>query len=301
MDSLKSLMDKREYELIIKLTDNSEEMNDLFYRISAFLAIGKGLDALDVIKTKRSVLEGNLAILMKIHIEILCLLGLFDEAYKELEYYQGKPYVSQETEEILNKLPEYIRLEEKKTYSFKKMDDEQIKNLLHSDEINDVIGALDVIREKDLSIFMNDIKWLLTRYQSQSVRTLTLLLLIDKKYDAVVNFNHLGKIISLNPSTLKPPFIGEEFNLFVKKIQTSYKNTSLGETAVQLVSTHILYIYPNEIPYYDENFFEALYEVSCEYLKVDHPSLSDRLKEKKLDTDEVQKWISLLNESLENF
>ena len=72
MDSLKSLMDKRQYDLVIKLTENSEDMTYLFYRISALLATGRGEEALSVIKKNREILQGDLSLLMKVHIEILC-------------------------------------------------------------------------------------------------------------------------------------------------------------------------------------------------------------------------------------
>ena len=90
MDSLKSLMDKRQYDLVIKLTEDSQDMNYLFYRISALLATGKGEEALSVIKKNREILQGDLPLLMKIHIEILCLLNNFDEAYEEVKQIFGQ-------------------------------------------------------------------------------------------------------------------------------------------------------------------------------------------------------------------
>ena len=46
MDSLKSLLDNKQYELVLKLTETSQSSNDLFYRISAFIFLGKYEDAL---------------------------------------------------------------------------------------------------------------------------------------------------------------------------------------------------------------------------------------------------------------
>ena len=111
MDSLKSLMDKKQYELVLKITENSQDSLSLFYRLSALLAVNRINDALALIKDKRSILIAKPAILMKIHIEILCLLGRFDEAYEELNYYKELPYENQQTEELLNYLPKYIREE----------------------------------------------------------------------------------------------------------------------------------------------------------------------------------------------
>ena len=98
MDSLKTLMDKKQYDLVIKITENSEDSLSLFYRLSALLAVSRINDALALIKEKRQVLLTKPAILMKIHIEILCLLGKFDEAYEELNYYKELPYENQQTE-----------------------------------------------------------------------------------------------------------------------------------------------------------------------------------------------------------
>ena len=50
MDSLKGLIDSRDYELVIKLTENSKNGSDLFYRIAAFTCLGKYEEALKVIK-----------------------------------------------------------------------------------------------------------------------------------------------------------------------------------------------------------------------------------------------------------
>ena len=113
MDSLKTLMDQKNYDLVIKLTENSNDAISLFYRLSALLAVGKSEDALNLIKSKRLIMQKRLALLIKFHIEILCLLKRFDEAYDELKYYEELPYESQEVEEVIRSMPAYIRNEEK--------------------------------------------------------------------------------------------------------------------------------------------------------------------------------------------
>ena len=50
MDSLKSLIDQKNYDLVIKLTETSTSSTDLFYRISAFICLGKYEEALFVIQ-----------------------------------------------------------------------------------------------------------------------------------------------------------------------------------------------------------------------------------------------------------
>ena len=236
MDNLKSLMDKKQYDLVIKLTENSTDRTYLFYRISAFLALGKADECLQVIENNREELEKDLSILVKIHIEILCIVGRFEDAYKELERYKNLPYVSQQVEELLNELPKYIRDEERKAFSGREMSEEQVKKLLHSSEMNDVIIALDLVRERDINKYLEDLKWLMVNHSLQSIRSFSLFVLVQKKVDGVFKFKHIDKIIEVNPKELIPPFVGEPFNSLVKRLSVEFNNPSVGENAIQILS-----------------------------------------------------------------
>ena len=108
MDSLKSLIDQKNYDLVIKLTETSTSSNDLFYRISAFICLGKYEEALYVIQDNQKTLEINLASLINAHINLLCALNRFDQAYTTLDYYANLPYQSQVVEELLQKISPYV-------------------------------------------------------------------------------------------------------------------------------------------------------------------------------------------------
>ena len=301
MDSLKSLMDKKEYDLVIKLTENATDRTHLFYRISAFLALGKPDESLEVIKNNREELEKDLAILLRIHIEILCIVGRFDEAYEELERYKNLPYVSQQVEELLASMPKYIREEERKMNSGKEMGDEQVKKLLRSSEMNDVIIGLDIVRERDVLKYLEDLKWLMINHHLQSIRSFSLFVLVQKKYDGVLKFKHIDKVIDVNPSLLTPPFVGEPFNGLVKRMSVEFNDPTVSENAIQILSTHIMFIYPEDIAYENDEIIEALYQVSSTYLQSKKEDLKDRCFEKNLDVERVQQLIDEINFSLENF
>ena len=301
MDSLKSLMDKRQYELVLKLTENSIDPTYLFYRISALLALGKPQESLKCIEDNRVLLQKDLSILIKVHIEILCLLGMFDKAYEEMKYYQNLPYASQVVEELLAKLPEYIRSEEKKAYSSHEMDDAQIRNLTRSKDLNDVIIALDLIKERDVNKFLDDIKWLMVSHSAQSIRSFSLFVLVQKKVSGVFNFKHIDKIIEVKPTELEPPFMGEWFNGLVRKLTLELNDPSLSENAIQILSSHLMFIYPDTIDYTDEEIIEALYQISGTYLQSKKQDLNERCKDKNLSIERVQQLIDKINFSLENF
>ena len=302
MDSLKSLMDRREYDLVIKLTENSQDINYLFYRISAFLATGKGESALQVIKDNRQILQGDLSLLMKIHIEILCLLGKFDEAYDELKYYENLPYVSQKVEELLKSLPAYIRAEEKKTYSNKTLDDEGLKERLCSNEQNVVLPALDMVRDRNIDNFMPELQKVLVKFPKQAIRSLALLLLVQKQVNKEVEFNHMGTIMKVNPSKLEPPFIGNEFNDFVRVLQQELKDPALNENAIQILSSYIIYTYPIKLELNYGLLIEALREISQQYLQSkNETSLEDRCKQKGLSLEETKELIQRIKYCVEDF
>ena len=301
MDSLKSLMDKRQYDLVLKLTENSIDPTYLFYRISALLALGRPQESLKCIEDNRMLLQKDLSILIKVHIEILCLLGMFDKAYEEMKYYQNLPYASQVVEELLAKLPEYIRAEEKKAYSGHEMNDDQIKNLTHSKDLNDVIIALDLIKERDINKFLQDIKWLMINHSSQSIRSFSLFVLVQKKVSGVFDFKHVDEIIQVKPAELDPPFMGEWFNNLVKKLSMELNDPSLSENAIQILSSHIMFIYPDKIDNSEDEIIEALYQISGTYLQSKKDSLEDRCAAKNLSIERVQELIDKINYSLENF
>lgn len=302
MDNLKTLMDKGEYELVIKLTESSNDTTSLFYRVAACVGSGKPQMALDCIEKNRKLLESDLAVLIKFHIETLCIVGQFDKAYQELEYYKNLPYASQEVEELLRDIPEYIRNEEKKTFGSKNMSEEQIKELLKSDDYNNVLIGLDIIRDKNYLDYIKDIKNVLVNYPRQSIRSFALLLLVQKEYDKEVEFSHIGEIIKVVPSELEPPFVGSCFNDLVKQIQLSFKNTTLVETAINALSTHLMYIYPEKISADMDTVCVALRCVACEYTStLDESSLEEICNAQGLDIEEVKKLIKSIKESLSNF
>ena len=302
MDSLKTLMDRHDYDLVIKLTENSQDINYLFYRISAFLAIGKGEQALSVIKNNRKILESDLSLLMKIHIEILCLLGKFDEAYDELKYYENLPYVSQQVEELLHDLPKFIREEEKKTVSSRHISVEALQERLLSKDQNTVLPAIDMVRERELTPFMGQMEHLLIAFPKQSLRSLALLVMVQKKVDKDVTFNHMGKLISVNPSKLEPPFVGDGFNRFLRELQNELKDPALNENAVQILSSYIIYTYPVKLEVGYDVLIEALRAISSEYLRVeDKISLEERCQNKGIDPKEVSELIQRIKECVDDF
>lgn len=302
MDNLKTLMDKRHYELVIKLTENATDATTLFYRISAQLGSGKAEDALNCITANQKTLESNMSLLIKAHLEVLCLLSRFDEAFGVLDYYKNRPYVSQEVEELLRDMPKMIRLEEQKHNSMRFIKDEDLIKKFESQDPDDILMVIDIVRERDINKFLNYIQNIMINFPKQSIRSLMLLLLVQKQIDRPFSFNHIGEIITVNPSRIEPPFVGDTFNQIIKELELAYRNPVLSENAISILSTHLIYIYPQSTNIDTQVLIEALYQIANEYLNNDvKSSLESRCKDKNIDASEVNSLILEIKKSLDNF
>ena len=304
MDSLKTLMDKKQYDLVLKLTENSQDSLALFYRLSAMLATGRSEDALKLIKDKRQILLAKPGVLMKIHIELLCLLGKFDEAYSELRYYQELPYENQETEELLNSLPKYIREEEIKVYKRQEVGQDELRKKLLSKNDVDVLSALDAVRGQSLESFLLPIINILKNYPKQLVRTFALLLLVAKKYDKKVEFLHGDKLIEVIPSELDEPFIipglgniDDLSSLF----QNEYHDPSLSQNAINVLSSYMVYIYPNKVNYSKEELLVIFGYIAKELLQNKDNDLDKLCEKHGLDKQEIKEEVNKIKAHLEDF
>ena len=304
MDSLKSLMEKKSYDLVIKLTENSVDSLSLFYRISALLAVGQSQEALNVINTKQKILQDRLSILIKIHIEILCLLGRYDEAYTELKYYENLPYESQEVEEILRAMPDYIRKEEKASYAHANMSEDELMSKLMSKNDEEVLAALDALKNQKLDQYLLPIFKIIRSYPKQVVRTFALLLLVNDKYDKEVQFLHFDELKTVVPSSLEEPFAVKGFknlNELSYAFQSLYHDPSVVMNAMQIVSSYLLYVYPRKLDMDADEVLVVFGFLAKKLLQANIDDLEEICEAKGLDYTQIEQAINEINEDLKNF
>jgi hypothetical protein len=141
----------------------------------------------------------------------------------------------------------------------------------------------------------------MVNHNLQSIRSFSLFVLVQKKVDGMFRFKSIDKIIEVNPSLLTPPFVGEPFNTIVKRLSVEIKDPAISENAIQILSTHIMFIYPDEIKYSEDEVIEALSQISSKYLHSKIEDLKDRCFDKNLDVERVQQLIDEITFSLENF
>lgn len=301
MDNLKSLLDSKQYDLVLKLTETSTSSNDLFYRISAFIFLGKYEDALYVIQDHQEILESNLPALINAHINLLCVLGRFEQAYTVLDYYNNLPYQSQVVEEILRKMPKIIEAEEKKQTTYKFYSDEEIEQMLRSDKFEDVLLALDTIKNRDILSFLPILKELLVSNSKEVIKSYILMMLVKKEVDRDLVIVKKGKEIKVNPKHLIPPFIGEIFDGVVKGFDKEFKDSTLSQIATQLFSQYTIYIYPEEYPYSVKEYLAAFYLLAKDYASSMNSDLSSLIFMNELDLEKINKIKEEIDKMLEEF
>ena len=304
MDSLKTLMDQKNYNLVIKLTENSNDAISLFYRLSALLAVGQSEDALNLIKNKRLIMQKKLALLIKFHIEILCLLKRFDEAYDKLKYYEELPYESQEVEEVLRAMPAYIRNEEKSVY-VPPIDEDEIREKLIKGNDGEILAALD--RIKTLSNFTSFLIGVLKVAQShprQVIRSIALLTLVYKKYDKEVKFLHHDQVITVIPAELDDPFIIPGYSSleeFSYALQSAYHDPSIADNALNIMSSYLLYNYPDKLDLTADESLVVFGYIAKKLLRNNIDDLEKVCESKGLDYSKVVKRMQEVEEDLANF
>ena len=302
MDTLKSLMDKHEYELVIKLTEKSGDVDSIFYRISALLAIGQGEKALACLKEHHIELHKNLLLLIKVHIDLLLILGRFDEAYDELDYYKNLPYESQQVEELLSSMVGHIREEERAQYGKKSIPDDEIKSRLKNNDKGTAMSGLEMAGNRGVEPFIKEIQYLMLNNPSQAIRSFALMLLVQKKWEKEVEFKSKDSIIKVIPANTKAPFIGEPFNRLSKRMISEFKNPTISDNAISIFSSYIIDIYPNEVTEEDDYLIASLYLLSCDCLQIkDAPSIEEYCDTHKLDESKVKELYNRFAEMIQNF
>lgn len=302
MDTLKTLMDKRQFDLIIKLTEKSVDAESIFYRISALLGVGQGEKALTCLKEHHTELHKNLFLLIKVHIELLIILGRFDEAYAELDYYKNLPYESQQVEELLSSMVGHIRAEERKQFQKPGLTDDEISSRLRSNDKTAVMSALDLAGSRGVDKFLNDIQFAMVNNPIRYVRSLALMLLVQKGISKDFQFKNDDEIITVNPSKINPPFTNDKFGRICKRMAIEFKNPSISDNATEIFSAYIIDIYPEEVEDDDDVIIAALYLISCDCLQIkDIPTFDEYCAKHNLEEVNVYQLYNKFAAIIKNF
>lgn len=303
MDSFDTLLSKKQYDLIIKATENTTDSEALYYRIIAFASLCKFDEAINVINLNKKLLqEKSLKTLITLHIDILLLDNRFDEAYRAYDYYRELPYHSQEVEEITNAIPSKIQAAIKKSYSSFKdaLSDDEIKKMLKSKDMNEVITGIDAIKDKNYLSFLNEIKDILVNFPKQSIRSFALMFLVERKHSSEVSFLSFNGMMNVVPNTLIPPFAEGDFERIQRKLTHGEKDTTLIENSIHILSSVLIYIFPHKINETDDIIIAAIHFLAKKAL-LQQTDIKTFAKERNISFEELNNCVISLQTYLDNF
>ena len=256
------------------------------------MILGKELDAINFINSNLDSLFKTYPLkTMNAHFELLLKNKLYKDAYKALDIYENKPYVSQEVEEFMRDMKIRISEAEHPTQKAISGIDEVIEVLEKSTSNAELARVLFSLKEYNFSMYKDALMKVTSNVNVHpSLRTYALIVMVENHLDQDVNFIQ-GKLMkSVNPSKLTPPFVNKAHQELVKLIHNhSMNDITLESTANQLLSYYTMDIYPEMIK--EENIeldAKAFVALAKQYLS----SPSEMEEEVKTRKEEIEKVIN---------
>lgn len=273
------------YQQIINKLKDTKNNDELFILLNAYINEKLYEDAIKLIENNSQLVKEKPLHIIKLHIELLLSLELFDEASIAYKKYLELPYISQEVEEYLKEIPSLIEerkdVNKNKTYTIDEID-EILTTHYDQGKIMDVLFSLD---NYNILKLLTPIEiFLLRKDVHPSLRTYALISLVSNNISSPVQILKDGKKITVVPNKLKPPFCDDNFRKVIKYIESElYKDPSVQQIAFQLLNNYVLDCYPDDVLNdVDLNeFCLALTSLAKDYLSIANDDVTnDQLKQK---------------------
>ena len=273
------------YQQIINKLKDTKNNDELFILLNAYINEKLYEDAIKLIENNSQLVKEKPLHIIKLHIELLLSLELFDEASIAYKKYLELPYISQEVEEYLKEIPSLIEerkdVNKNKTYTIDEID-EILTSHYDQGKIMDVLFSLD---NYNILKLLTPIEiFLLRKDVHPNLRTYALISLVSNNISSPVQILKDGNKITVVPNKLKPPFCDNNFRKVIKYIESElYKDPSIQQIAFQLLNNYVLDCYPDDVLNdVDLNeFCLALTSLAKDYLSIANDDVTnDQLKQK---------------------
>ncbi len=293
MDSFRTLIEKKQFQLVADLTKACRDAQTATFRIAALVGLGRLEEALDLIAKFRGDFGDDTFTIMKVHLELLLMKNKYDKAYQELNYYKDLPYISQEVEEYLSQAEDMIRTHERNYNKNRKRSKEEIFDILEKGKDNlFLLGALNDIRDYNIGDFTNHLILLIKRSGINSfVSTYALFLLVSSGYQKPISILKNGKKYVVIPKDLEPPYINEKYDEVLKKIEAVAKDPTVSEVAISLLNELIIILYPDNIFDFDSDLLAgAILAIAYDHFQISRDD-SNLAKLFAIDVDRLRQSI----------
>ena len=280
MSQLEELVKKGKYQEAIELPADRLGAKDAFLRVSAFLSLGKGKEALEYLLSERERLfKADPLMCIRVNFELRFLLKEFDLAEEDLDFFQNQPYVSQRVEEALRDLPKAILAARASQKSAKGMDfEEAMETLASPSDDFALLAALGALRKQgELEDYRGLVEEILASFHHDDVKTYALMLLSAKGSTHKVTLTKGGKSFRLVPAKIGSPFGMAEYKVLRERIE-KVGDSSLTQVMGELLDLYALIRYPERFVTAGDldSFFEGLEGLGRTYLGQEEGNLSEK-------------------------
>ena len=237
---------------------SKKETKVLLEEIDNSLRHGKVEEALRILRENVDDLFSSLpAKTIELDLSLRYELAQFDEAYEDLDDFESRPYMNQETEEILRDARKQIRAKEKAFYQKKEKKPFPVyDSSLPEETLASLTQDKAFLETKEAASFFLALTEDLSR--PGRIRTLGLLALMRMNYPERITFKKNGSFYKLIPAKTPTPM---EEPLFVKLYQRleKLKDVSRMHLSLNLLTRLSLALFPEKLSTLAEE--ESLYKI----------------------------------------
>ena len=293
------LLEKGQFDLLIKLTENATNHEDVYYHVVALNDAGRVNDALEYISLYQDILDQDIKNIMMFHISILLDLAKYEQAREAYEHYANLPYQSQEVEELLKIVPQYITKKElEKDINGVYFNEENIHKFFMSENEEEVFEGLNALKNRNPEDFIYEFKHIMVNYPRALARLLALSILVKYRYEGMVEFVDIKNVKrTIKPSEVADsPFDDKPFLDAIDRIE-HIKDASIGGYAKDILVMFMIAIYLSDLKYSSNILFLASYSLARDLFKEEY-DLHKEAEEEKVNLYEVTELIDLMRENL---
>ena len=245
MHKLEKLLNNGEAELVLKLTENTTDWEELLFRTRALRMLNRLKEVPEIFDLYHDVLNQRLDLTMPVHIAALIDLGEFDEARKAIGYYANLPYQNQIVEEMIRGFPRYIDQEEMMSKNKNRgISDEEVAELLMSDKDDEVLTGLEMVKTRRVDNFIPEFEKIFKNKHKAYVRGMALALANHDKIDKDFSFLDWNEVpVKINPIKIEEPFKDKVFDDVYNRIKSSNDITYI-DIAERILFTYEIGAYP---------------------------------------------------------